>query len=224
MNVTTRGRLMLMKSIADSATQIVFVLQRDRSALTGKAGMLSALGLASRGFTTIERFLEAIDRQRPACAVISARVPGISWMPLLDELGGRQVHAIVIDADDGAERDQLMSLGAVDAAPADFAPQRLGRAIERAFSLAQWRRQTYRIETARQSVASLSPREREVLAIATRGLTCREAAGELGLSPRTVEMHRASMLARLGLDRIADALRVAYDAGLVPERRTGPRY
>lgn len=215
---------MLMKSIKDSATQIVFVLQRERSALTGKAGMLPALGLASRGFTTIERFRAAVDRQRPACVVISARVAGFSSMQMLGELKDQQVHAVVIDTEDGAERDELMSLGAIDAVPAGFTPERLGRAIERAFSLAQWRRQTDRIETARQSVASLSPREREVLAIATRGLTCREAAGELGLSPRTVEMHRASMLARLGLDRIADALRIAYDAGLVPERRTGPRY
>lgn len=215
---------MLMRNITSFASQVAFVLERDRTTLAGKTALLAGHGLTSRGFTSTERFTEAVERQRPDCVVISMQTTGISLDRMLGELLEMQVGVVVTEVDRCAERDALMSLGTIDALPADTTPDRLGRAITRAFSLSRWRRHEARIDSARRAVASLTPREREILAIATRGLTSREAAIELSLSPRTVEMHRASMLARLGVDRMADALRIAYDAGLVPERRTTSRY
>jgi two-component system response regulator FixJ len=68
-------------------------------------------------------------------------------------------------------------------------------------------------------VDNLSPRQRQVLNGLVMGLSNKTIARDLALSPRTVEMHRADMMERLGVANLSEALRVAYDAGLAPDRR-----
>jgi len=200
------------------------VLHSEHKSLSKKMGLIWPSHMVSRSFTSIERFSEAVERSRPQCALISAQVPGLIWEQLIGDLADKHVEVVIFEARSCALRDQLLSLGAIDALPATSDPKRLARALTRAVALSKWHRHSAQIYDAKRVIASLTRREREVLAATTRGLTARDTAIELDLSPRTIEMYRASIVRRLRVERIFDAVRIAYDAGLVQERRSTRRY
>jgi len=187
------------------------------------AGSLTAL-LASHGHR-VETYGSAGGFLRQAvleegCILLDLSLPDMRGDALLEELGRRGVALPVVAlaaSDDPAAAVRAMKLGALDCLEKPVAEEEVLAAVERA--LDSWRedRDRRRLHaSARARIAALSPRERQILQGLLGGLSNKAIARLLGLSPRTVEMHRANMMDSLALDSLPEALRLAIDAGLAP--------
>ena len=121
-----------------------------------------------------------------------------------------------------------MKGGAVDFIEKPFDDERLFASIEAALANARPGRTDRESAEAAERIATLSPRERQVLDALVAGRPSKVIAHDLGISVRTVEVHRARMLERLGTRRLAEAIRLAVLADLAPDRarraRAGPAF
>jgi two-component system response regulator FixJ len=181
--------------------------------------MLLRHGHLAQPFETAARFLTEA-RLEIGCVLLDLRMPDMSGDKLLEELARRGVALPVIAMaapGDAAAAIRAMKLGAFDFLEKPLAEDELVAAVERA--LDAWRVDEDRRQAraaAEAQLQCLSPRERQILQGLIGGLSNKAIARTLGLSPRTVEMHRANMMDDLGLTSLPDALRLAIDAGLAP--------
>lgn len=190
--------------------------------------VLDALGLylERRGFH-VSRYARAADyvktRSRAApcdCIVADIRMPGMSGMDLQRWLvrTGSEVPLILITG----FADVVVAVAAMKAGAYDFMEKpvderHLVASIRQAATQTE-QQQAERVKVAQIAtrVETLSDREREVMNLAARGRTSREIGAELGISPRTVEIHRASMMEKLGCETLADLVRFAIKLESLP--------
>jgi two-component system response regulator FixJ len=145
-------------------------------------------------------------------------IDGLAMQGQLNHLGFRLPVIVITGHGDIPTAVQAMKAGAVDFIEKPFDDERLIAAIEAA--LADFGRGFADRETATEAVeriATLSPRERQVLDALVAGRPSKVIAYDLGISVRTVEVHRARMLERLGTRRLAEAIRLAVLADLAPD-------
>lgn len=193
----------------------VAIVDDDAGVRDSLSLLLRAAGYATRVFATAEAFLAVAAEVKAHCAVVDLRLPGINGLELQAELArrGSALPVIVITAHgdvasaraalragarDFIEKpidndDLLAALREVDVGPAGPPPAAMAGSAER--------------------LASLTAREREVFDRIILGLHNREIALELDISPRTVEVHRAHLMAKLEARRLADLLRLRWDDG-----------
>ncbi len=152
--------------------------------------------------------------------LLDLRMPEIDGLGVLRATADQlpRFHVIMISAHgDVTTAVQSMQLGATDFLEKPFTEGALLKALDQAFvSLAERTTLFQRKQAARERVATLSEREREVLQGLLAGLGNKQLAAALDLSPRTVEMHRARMMDHLAAQTLPDALRMAFDADLAP--------
>ncbi|GIK85369.1 MAG: DNA-binding response regulator [Betaproteobacteria bacterium] len=183
--------------------------------------LLAAAGYHTREYASAEAFLrEPLEGQR-CCAIVDLRLPGLDGLALQAEMGRRGLATplIVVTAHgDVASARQALRAGAVDFLEKPIDNDELLAAVRGAIE-GQDRAQIERAADARATLllASLTQREREVYERIVRGMHNREIAVDLGISPRTVEVHRARVMAKLKARRLADLLRLRPLAP-VPER------
>jgi two-component system response regulator FixJ len=140
---------------------------------------------------------------------------GLELQASLHELGVRLPVIVMTGQGDVATAVQAMKAGAVDFIEKPFDDDLLLMAIETALAAAAGQASRERtIGDAAALIATLSPRERQVLGGIVAGRSTKMLAYDIGISPRTVEVHRAHMLERLGIRSIAEAIRLAVMAGL----------
>jgi two-component system response regulator FixJ len=181
---------------------------------------LSANGFRPRAFAHGSDFVDAVGDLDPGCVLLDLRMPDIDGLDVLratvDQLP--RFHIIMISAHgDVTTAVEAMRLGAIDFLEKPFTQSALLRRLEQAFSsLAERSAAFQRSSSAKDRVATLSDREREVLRGLLAGLANKQLAAALDLSPRTVEMHRARMMDHLGAQTLPEALRLAFDAELDP--------
>jgi two-component system response regulator FixJ len=157
--------------------------------------------------------LPALAEEGIGCVLTDVRMPGLDGLELLRRLGERGFRrpVVVMTAHgDVPTAVRAMKAGAVDFVEKPFDDQVLLAAIGAALDA----RQAPGATEAAARVAALSPREREVLHLLAAGRPNKHIARELGLSPRTVEVHRARLMARLGAGSLAEAVRIAVQAEL----------
>ena len=160
------------------------------------------------------------------CILLDLHLPGRGGTSLLEEIvqSGIALPVILLGkGDDLAEAVRAMKLGAIDFLEKPVREADLVAAVVRAEALyrAGESRRSARL-AAQARLERLSPRERQMLEGLVAGLSNKAIARALGLSPRTVEMHRANMMAELGVATLPDALRLAIDGGLVAGEETVP--
>lgn len=183
--------------------------------------LLSASGFQTREYGSAEAFLrEPVEGPR-CCAIVDLRLPGMDGLALQEEMGRRGLVTpiIVVTAHgDVASARQALRAGAVDFLEKPIDNDELLAAVRGAIE-GQDRTQLERAADARAMLllGSLTQREREVYDRIVRGMHNREIAVDLGISPRTVEVHRARVMAKLKARRLADLLRLRPLAPL-PER------
>jgi FixJ family two-component response regulator len=186
--------------------------------------LLAAAGFHTREFGSAEAFLrEPIEGPR-CCAIVDLRLPGMDGLALQEEMGRRGLATpiIVVTAHgDVASARQALRAGAVDFLEKPIDNDELLNAVRGAIE-GQDRTQLERAADARATLllGSLTQREREVYDRIVRGMHNREIAVDLGISPRTVEVHRARVMAKLKARRLADLLRLRPPAP-VQERSLG---
>jgi FixJ family two-component response regulator len=165
-------------------------------------------------FTSAEALIAALDEgTRPDCIVSDVRMPGMSGLDLLHRLKARHcaVPLILITALADIEiAVSAIKTGACDFIEKPFDEGRLLTSIRGA--VAQRRRQASReaeIDTLRSRFNTLSARQRQVMELAAAGLSNKEIAFSLEISPKTVENHRAWVMERMGARSLADLVRIA---------------
>jgi two-component system response regulator FixJ len=194
------------------STVVVDIIDDDAGVLDSLSMYLSAKGFATRTHSSADEFLRVRDREGPAdCIVSDVRMPNLSGLELQTLLNRARSKEPLVLITGFATIDAAVSAikaGAFDFLEKPVSERRLVASIGAAVAQAQRqraeRRQRGEVEAR---FGKLSPREREVLELAARGLTSREIAAELGISPRTVEVHRASVMHKTGAANVADLVR-----------------
>lgn len=197
---------------------IVYVVDDDASFLRAITRRLEAEQFDVRPFASAGEFLASARPDRPSCAVIDVRMPEVDGMrlqtlvregrdpiPLIFLTGHGDVHTSV----------EAMKSGAVDFLLKPVVGEELVSAVEAALGRdrdARRRRREHADALARYQ--ALTPREREVFALVTRGLLNKQIAWEIGTSERTVKAHRAQVMAKTGCESVADLVRLAEVLGV----------
>ena len=199
-----------------AAPLVVYIVDDDASIRDSLALMLELGGYATRLYADAESFVAAFDDRWSVCVVADLRLPGMSGIELqtLVRQRGSVIPFVIITAhgDVPAARAAFRA-HAVDFIEKPFDESQLRSAIESAFALERQRIQGTQAGLAdRQKLARLTLREREVLDHAVRGLHAKEIAAALGISSRTVEVHKTRIMEKLEVRNIAELVRFAVSA------------
>jgi RNA polymerase sigma factor (sigma-70 family) len=194
----------------------VFVIDDDAAVRDSIALMLGLAGYRTSVFADAEAFLAAWQEDWAGCVVADVRLPGQTGVELQDTLrqrGATLPFVIITAHGDVATARAAFRSQAVDFLEKPFDNAQLSAAIETAFA---WEEQRIRKHDNHRADAEklgrLTPREREVLQHAARGLHAKEVAAALGISPRTVEVHKTRIMEKLGVRNLAELVRFAIAA------------
>ncbi len=196
----------------------VFIVDDDGAVRDSMALMLSLLGFSTAVFEDAEACLSAWRADWVGCLVVDLRLPGMSGLDLQSELRRRGSHLpfVVITAhgDVSSARAAFQS-EAVDFLEKPFEQASLCQAIERGMQMEKRRIEVaYADADQAGKLTNLTLREREVLTLAGKGLHAKEIAEKLGISPRTVEVHKARLMEKLGARNVSELVRFAIQSKL----------
>lgn len=191
----------------------------DEDAIRRSAGfMLKASGYAVRTWPTGAAFLKEIRNVPEGCIILDVRMPEMDGLEVQQALSDRGIAMPVIvltGHGDIAIAVRAMKCGAVDFLEKPFEKTALLTAIATAFErMSAVNGAVARSADAKALLQVLTPREREVLEGLSQGLPNETIAYDLGISPRTVEVHRANLMSKLSVRSLSDALRLAFAAGM----------
>jgi FixJ family two-component response regulator len=190
----------------------VYIVEDDPSVRDSLALMLGLSGHSTALFADAEAFLAAWKPEWSGCVVADLRLPGRSGVDLQAELGARgsRLPFIIITAHgDVPTARAAFKAHAVDFLEKPFDHAQLHAAIDRAFS-----REGRRLQRAAEyaKLGALTAREREVLELAAQGLHAKEIGSKLGISARTVEVHKTRIMEKLGVRNLAELVRFAVSS------------
>lgn len=203
----------------------IHIVDDDHQVRAATSYLLRSMGHRTQIYAHGQEFLDQAQLE-DGCVLLDLRMPGLSGFQVMEALRGKGSSLPVIMLSGHGDIPiavEAMKLGAQEFLEKPYHEAALIEAVERAFSAdaSLTVRNDQRL-AASTSVATLSLRERQVLQSLLGGLSNKEIASQLDLSPRTVEMHRAGMMSRLAVSSLAEAVRVALDAGLEPLEREAP--
>jgi len=205
-----------------SALATIFVIDDDRSFLTAVTRWLHVSGYMVKSFTSAAEFIEHYSSDMPGCVIADLRMPGLSGLDLQDTLIKADSPMPVIfltGHGDIPTSVRAMRHGAEDFLTKRAPKEELLDAVKRALVRdAQAREQRARLRELRARFDALTPREREVLAHVISGQLNKQIAYDLGTSERTIKAHRSSIMAKLGLQSVAELVRLAEELGIAPAR------
>lgn len=189
----------------------------DDEAIRRSAGfMLKTSGFRVEAYESGVELLKDATKLEPGCILLDIRMPGMDGLEVQQALKDKGVAMPVIimtGHGDVSLAVQAMKAGAIDFIEKPFEKAVLMSAIEQAFDrLQRAESQRDRADDAAVRLHSLTPREREVLDGLARGLPNKTIAYDLGISARTVEIHRANLMSKLGVRSLSEALRIAFAA------------
>jgi two-component system, chemotaxis family, CheB/CheR fusion protein len=196
--------------------QVIFVIDDDNHIREGIRKVIEANGRTVEDFATCEAFLEAYHPGREACLLVDAYLPGMSGLELLQHLShsSHRLPAIMITGNgDVAMAVQAMKAGALDFIEKPFHHSDLRASVDRALEQSRnlskslaWR------EAAANHIAALTLRQRQIMDLVLAGNPSKNIAADLGISQRTVETHRASIMKKAGVKSLPALARLALAA------------
>jgi len=196
---------------------IVFVVDDDEAVRSSLRLLLKSVGLVPRPFGSARDFLHAYDPEQPGCLVLDVRMPQMSGIELQEELNRRGAVLPVIfitGHGDVPMAVEAMQAGAFDFLQKPFRDQDLIDRIQRALEKDRAIRSSLdKQELIGTRFESLTPREREVLDLMTQGRSNKQMAFELGVSQRTIEIHRGRVMEKTGAASLAQLVRMVMDRG-----------
>jgi RNA polymerase sigma factor (sigma-70 family) len=200
--------------MANARTLVVYVVDDDASIRDSLALMLGLGGYATRLFADAESFLVAFDPGWTGCVVADLRLPGLSGVELqarVRDIGSSIPFVIITAHGDVPAARAAFRAQAVDFIEKPFDDAQLRGAIDTAFALETERLAGTELRRAdAEKLARLTPREREVLEHAVDGKHAKEIACALGISPRTVEVHKTRIMEKLEVRNIAELVRLRF--------------
>jgi len=189
----------------------VFIVDDDQALCEALTFLLESVNLSCLTFSTAQEFLEAYDPERPGCLVLDVRMPGISGLDFQEELRARNYEIPIIMITGYA--DVSMAVRAIKAGAAEFLEKPFGdqvileciqQAIERDRKERRLRAERAQFE---ERLSHLTPREREVMDLLMEGLPNKAIAAKLRLARKTIETHRANLMAKMKAVSLADLIR-----------------
>jgi len=200
---------------------LVFVVDDDAGVRQMISRMVRSIGLRAETYASVQEFLDLYDRRQTGCLVLDVRMPGLSGLDLQERLTAIEAPLPIIfitGHGDIAMGVRAMKRGAVDFIEKPFQDQVLLDAIHAALARAvELRSVTAARDDARKRLATLTPREREVLALVVAGKLNKQIAARLGTAEQTIKMHRGRLMRKMGADSLPALVRLAQLAGVAGE-------
>lgn len=195
----------------------VFVVDDDAGVLDALRILLRSVGLRAETYPSADDFLESFDQEAPGCLVLDVRMPGMSGMELqekLAEIGSSTPIIFVTAHGDVPMAVEAVKRGAIDFIQKPFRDQELLDKIQHAIELdANSRAERESKEEIAARIATLTPREREVMDLVVAGKLNKLIARELGISQRTVEIHRARVMQKMQVSSVSQLVQLVIRAG-----------
>ncbi len=197
---------------AASVDAMVFVVDDDQSLREALGQLLRSVGLQVRLFSSAFELLGSELPDVTSCVVLDIRLPGLSGLDLQTELARNRIRiplVFITGYGDIPMSVRAMKLGAIDFLTKPFRDQELLDAVSQALERDRRRRVAERERTDLQALYDLlTPRQREVMALVTDGLTNKQIADQIGLSEITVKIHRGATMKKMGAKSLADLVRM----------------
>jgi FixJ family two-component response regulator len=199
---------------------LVFVIDDDASVRRSLVRLLRSAGLEVQAFAAAEDFLQQPTPEGPACIILDVQMPGLNGLDVQRALAERDTNLPIVFLT--GHGDIPMTVRAIKAGADDFLAKPfdsrdLLRAVRQALARHARTRQTdAELTEIRQRMDSLSPREREVMALVVSGKLNKQTGRCLGVSEKTVKAHRARVMEKMQVDSLAELVRVAEKIGVSP--------
>ena len=202
--------------MSDLGQRVVHLVDDDAAIRRSVGFMLKTSGHQVQSYESGAELLKSGSQLEPGCILLDIRMPemdGLQVQQALQERGVSLPVIIMTGHGDVALAVKAMKSGAVDFIEKPFAKDSLLSSLEEAFRLISRKEATHdRRRDAEVRLQALTARERDVLDGLARGLPNKTIAYDLGISPRTVEIHRANLMTKLGVRSLSEALRIAFAA------------
>jgi FixJ family two-component response regulator len=200
------------------ASPLVVVVDDDAAVRDALDSLLRSVGLQTRVLGAPSELLQAVLPDVPGCIVLDVRLPGISGLDLQGQLAAQGIHLPIVfmtGHGDIPMTVRAMKAGAVDFLAKPFRDQDMLDAVSAAIERDTRRRQDMAARGSLETrYATLTPREREVMAHVVAGLMNKQVAGVLHLSEITVKIHRGNVMRKMGVRSLADLVRHAEALGV----------
>lgn len=205
-----------------ASNAVVHVIDDDEAVRHALAFLLATAGIPVRVHESGNAFLDTVDDLQAGCILTDIRMPGIDGLTLqrkLTELGINLPVIVMTGHGDVPMAVEAMKAGAVDFIEKPFDDAVLLTSIQAALDRyrEQGRRETESAQIAAKA-NGLSMRERQVLEGLVAGLPNKTIAYDLKISPRTVEIHRANVMTKMGAGSLSELVRMALLGGLIPQK------
>jgi two-component system response regulator FixJ len=208
-----------MRGNSNNSRPTIFVVDDDAAVRDALKLLLRSVGQAVETYGSAQEFLDAYSEDRPGCLVLDIRMPGMSGLELQQRLNEK--HSIlpiifITGHGDVPMAVEAMQAGAVDFIQKPFRDQDLIDRINQALEKDSANRAALgERNDIRRRLETLTPREREVLDLVVHGKANKVIAGDLKLSQRTVEIHRARVMEKMQASSLAHLVRMVLEVGQV---------
>jgi len=196
----------------------VFVVDDDSAIREALKSLFGSVGLRAQTFATPAEFLAASRADTPSCLVLDIRLPGLSGLDFQNELAKSNVQLPIIfitGHGDIPMTVRAMKAGAVEFLAKPFRDQDLLDAVQLGLERDRARRDSDKaIAATRSHYDALTPREQQVMGLATSGLMNKQIAGEIGVSEVTVKVHRGHVMRKMGAKSFAELVRMSDALGI----------
>ncbi len=198
---------------------VIYVIDDDEAVRQSIEFLLKTVGITVHGFDSAKAFFEVLPQIENGCVVTDVRMPEITGIDVLREVGEKKpgLPVIIITGHgDVPLAVEAMKLGAVDFLEKPFDDDLLIESVRSALSRdADTAKRKAEVAEINDKLAALSKREREVLEGLVIGKPNKTIAFDLGISPRTVEIYRANLMTKMSANSLSDLVRMAMMAGIL---------
>lgn len=202
-----------MSTLEDQSTPTVVVIDDDQSVREALRGLFESVGLLTETFASVSTFLASPPPNGPCCLVLDIRLPGQSGLEFQEWLArAREYRPLVLISAhvDVSMAVRAMKAGAVDVLAKPVREQDLLEAVNRAIELDRsYRRERQQRERLQARFATLTERERQVMALVVAGKLNKQIAVEVDLTEATVKLHRSQVMRKMGAGSITQLVRLA---------------
>jgi FixJ family two-component response regulator len=197
---------------------IVFIVDDDKSVRKSLARLIKSVGLKAETFSCANEFLKRDPYDGPSCLVLDIRMPGLSGLDLQAELAKtkRTLSIVFITGHGNIPMSvQAIKAGAVDFLEKPFEEQALLDAVHLSIQKdSAAKEKLAELKEIQERVESLTTREREVFAFVVTGMLNKQIAFEMGISEKTIKVHRARVMQKMQAESLADLVRLAEKLGI----------
>jgi FixJ family two-component response regulator len=195
---------------------LVYVLDDDRRVRESVIELLSSLGTPAVAFASSSEYLAYPKPDVPSCLVLDVRLPDINGLDLQGMQPADEPPIVFVTGyGDIPSSVRAMKAGAVDFLVMPFQAEELIRAVQAALERSRASRiRQHELAELRRRLASLTPREREVLPLVASGLLNKQAAGDLAISEVTLQIHRGNIMKKMKAGSLAELVRMASQLGI----------